>query len=66
MNDCKRINDLFVEFYDDQVDGEKRLHFSRHLDKCPSCREEWKWYGLTVTALSNLEPSPPPETSSSS
>lgn len=60
MNDCERISDLFVEFCDEEMDAETRLRFGRHLDDCPSCREDLKWYGVTVTALSNLQPSPPP------
>jgi hypothetical protein len=60
MSDCERINDLFLEFSDNKLDGETRLRFGRHLDQCPSCRDEWKWYGLTVTALSNMDPATPP------
>jgi len=60
MKDCERISGLFVEFYDDQMDRETRLNFDRHLNECPSCREEFRWYGLTVTALSNLETAIPP------
>jgi predicted anti-sigma-YlaC factor YlaD len=61
MSDCDRISGLFGDFYDEQVDGESKKFLSQHLHNCPGCREEFKWYGITVRALANLEQvSPPP------
>jgi hypothetical protein len=62
MSDCDRISALFGDVYDDQVDGEGKKSVEEHLHACPKCREELRWYGITVRALTNLERvSPPPD-----
>ncbi|MBI4963048.1 MAG: zf-HC2 domain-containing protein [Desulfomonile tiedjei] len=61
MSDCDRISALFGDVYDEQMDGESKKVFDQHLHHCPGCREDMKWYGITVRALTNLEQvSPPP------
>jgi Putative zinc-finger len=60
MSECERISALFGDVYDNQVDGESKKHFDHHLQDCPNCREDLKWYGITVQALTNLDRVPPP------
>lgn len=60
MKECSRICDLFVEVQDDHVDIESDKIFREHLYQCATCREEFRWYGVTVKALSNLDRVPPP------
>jgi len=62
MSECDRISSLLGDAYEEQVDGESKMFFDEHLHNCPSCREELKWYGITVRALTSLERvSPPPD-----
>jgi len=60
MKQCERISDLFLDLHDTQLDEELERAAREHLRQCPICREEFKWYGLTVQALTNLERVPPP------
>lgn len=59
--DCERIGDLFGELHDQQIDGDMEQSAREHLRNCPCCREEFKWYGITVHALTQLERAKPPE-----
>ncbi len=59
MMECERISDLFGELHDDEADGEIRDVIRDHLYNCPECREEYKWYTLTVQALGSLETASP-------
>ncbi|MBI5571730.1 MAG: hypothetical protein HY914_17440 [Desulfomonile tiedjei] len=61
MKECDRIADLFVELHDTQLDGTMESTAMRHLHNCPGCREDFKWYGITVQALSDLERMQPPD-----
>lgn len=61
MKECSRICDLFVEVQDDQVDVEAEKNFREHLHYCPTCREEFRWYEVTIKALSTLDQVPPPK-----
>ncbi len=61
MNDCKRITNLFGALYDEQLEGEIAEGVRRHLSDCPDCKEEFKWYGFTVQALTCLEEISPPK-----
>jgi hypothetical protein len=60
MNDCERISGLFGELHEERVDGETETDVWKHLHCCPECREDFKWYGVTVRALANLERVAPP------
>jgi hypothetical protein len=60
MNECKRMSDLFGALHDDQLDGEVAESVRRHLSNCSECREDFKWYGFTVHALTSLERVSPP------
>jgi predicted anti-sigma-YlaC factor YlaD len=60
MSECKRISGLFCELHEEHVDGETETVVWKHLGSCPGCREDFKWYGITVRALTNLERVTPP------
>jgi len=60
MSECERISGLFCELHEEHVDGETETVVLKHLDRCPDCREDFKWYGITVRALTNLERVAPP------
>src|SRR5512136_101404 len=57
---CDRMNDLFGDLHDGQLDGTTAEKVRHHLGDCPECREDFKWYGFTVQALANLETVTPP------
>jgi hypothetical protein len=60
MKQCDRIGDLFLDIHDDRMDGETEKLVREHLHNCTNCREDFKWYGITVQALANLEEVGPP------
>ncbi len=60
MSECERISGLFGELHDERVDGETETVVWKHLHCCPECKEDFKWYGMTVRALTNLERVAPP------
>ncbi len=60
MSECERISGLFGDLHEDQVDGETERIVRMHLHGCPGCREDFKWYGLTVQALTSMERVAPP------
>jgi len=51
---------MFLEVHDERVDPETRATFHKHVEQCPECRDDFKWYGITVQALGNLEETAPP------
>ena len=62
MSECDRISALFGDVYEEQADGESKKSLDHHLQNCPNCREDLKWYGITIRALTSLESvSPPPD-----
>ncbi len=60
MKECEQIGDLFSELHDQDLEGEIEKAAREHLHNCSCCREEFKWYGITVQALTQLERVPPP------
>lgn len=60
MSECERISGLFGELHEEQVDSETETVVWKHLHCCPGCKEDFKWYGLTVRALTNLDRVAPP------
>ena len=60
MSECERISGLFGELHEDQVDSETETVVWKHLHNCPGCEEDFKWYGIAVSALTNLERVAPP------
>lgn len=60
MSECERISGLFGELHEEQVNTEIETVVWKHLHSCPGCREDFKWYGMTVRALANLERVAPP------
>ena len=60
MSECERISGLFGELHEEQVDSETETVVWKHLHSCPGCKEDFKWYGMTVRALTNLDRVAPP------
>ena len=60
MIDCQRIADYFGVVYEGDSDAQTEKMVKDHLESCPACREDFKWYGVTVQALANLEQIAPP------
>jgi hypothetical protein len=60
MMECEKIGDLFAELHDEELHGETAKTAREHLRNCPYCREDFKWYGITVQALTGLERVQPP------
>jgi hypothetical protein len=60
MKECRCISDLYVEVHDDRADAEADRHFRDHISQCGQCREDFRWYGVTVHALNRLDTIAPP------
>jgi len=58
--DCQRIADYFGVVYEGDSDAQTEKMVKDHLESCRACREDFKWYGVTVQALANLEQIAPP------
>ncbi|MFH0822285.1 MAG: hypothetical protein V2B18_05995 [Pseudomonadota bacterium] len=61
MNDCEYISERFLEFHDGKLDSAAEDGLHGHLRSCSSCRDDFKWYGLTVQALKSLDDKAPPK-----
>jgi TolA-binding protein len=58
---CEEARDAFTDLYDGTLFGPSLADLNRHLDACPSCREEWVSFraGLrALRALRDAEPDP--------
>jgi TolA-binding protein len=58
---CEEAREAFTDLYDGTLSGAPLVALSRHLDGCPTCRQEWVAFRLTAGALGELrdeEPSP--------
>ncbi|MGC8659473.1 MAG: anti-sigma factor family protein [Desulfomonilaceae bacterium] len=60
MMDCQRVADYFGAVYEGDSDTETEKMVEDHLKSCEACREDFKWYRVTVHALANLEQVAPP------
>jgi hypothetical protein len=60
MKECEQIGDLLSELHDQELESEIEKAAREHLHNCSCCREEFKWYGITVQALTHLERVQPP------
>ena len=58
--DCERVADYFREVYEGDSDTQTEKMVEDHLKSCAACREDFKWYRVTVHALANLERVVPP------
>ncbi len=60
MKECERISSLYGELLDQQLSSHVQEDTLEHFRTCTDCREDFKWYGITVQALRNLEEVSPP------
>ena len=60
MSNCKQIGDLYLDVCDEGIDPKTEKTFHDHLRHCPECREDFRWYGLTVDSLAGLDSAAPP------
>lgn len=58
--DCERIADYFRAVYEGDSDAQTEKMVKDHLKSCAACREDFKWYRVTVHSLANLEQVAPP------
>ncbi len=58
--DCENVSLLFGKIFDGDTDESQRKALEDHLKACQACNEEYKWYKLTMQALTNLQPVAPP------
>lgn len=60
MKECELISQLFFKVHDNSANQDEMETFNSHLGYCQDCREEFRWYGSTINALSSLEEVQPP------
>ncbi|MBM3300263.1 MAG: hypothetical protein FJY85_09940 [Deltaproteobacteria bacterium] len=61
MKECDHIASRFMDLHEQQVDPATEKLMREHFLACTACREDFKWYGFTVQALSALEDVSPPK-----
>jgi len=61
MKECERISDFYGELHEQQLSARFQNETLEHFRICTECREDFKWYSITVQALKNLEEVSPPE-----
>jgi|GEM_PF-442771 len=61
MKECEKVGDLFGDLQDSLLDGNLEKRVREHIHECTWCREDFKWYGITVQTLANLERMNPPD-----
>lgn len=60
MMDCEWIANQYGAFYEGDSDAQTEKMVKEHLKSCEACREDFKWYGVTIQAMANLEQVAPP------
>lgn len=60
MKECERISGFYGEFHEQQLSAHLQKETLEHFRICTDCREDFKWYSITVRALNNLEEVTPP------
>lgn len=60
MKECERISGFYGELHDQQLSAHLQKETLEHFRTCTECREDFKWYSITVQALNNLEELSPP------
>jgi len=58
---CKEIRELFSEYLDDSLSGEKKALVEEHLSLCEACRQEVASLDSVLRELHTLEPVKPPQ-----
>lgn len=61
MKECERISSLYGDLQDEHIDSITKNEALEHFGSCTHCREDFKWYRITVHALNNLEDVSPPK-----
>ena len=61
MKECERISSMYGDLHEQQIDSIAKEDALEHFSKCTDCREDFKWYRITIQALNNLEEVSPPE-----
>jgi hypothetical protein len=62
MMDCKRIDELLVEYLYQELDPSQVEHFEAHLQVCSRCAQELSSYERTRAAVRDMsEVDPPPQ-----
>jgi len=51
---CLSCQELFSEYTDNMLDQELMGPFKEHLDSCPQCSKEYRYFTSTVTVLRSL------------
>lgn len=59
--DCKRAEELIMEYLDGVISDNDRIELMKHTDKCFKCKEELSLMLETVGMIENLEEINPPE-----
>ncbi len=61
MKECERISGFYGELHEQQLSAHLQEETLEHFRTCTDCREDFKWYSITVQALNNLEEVSPPK-----
>lgn len=61
MKQCELVGDMFSAVHDGAANEAALAEFQEHLRRCSDCRDDYRWYGLTLQALSQIEDVSPPE-----
>ncbi len=57
--DCKKINNLLIDFVDKQLDAEQTKLVQTHLEKCKSCRQEVEELAVVMTEINKTPENKP-------
>jgi hypothetical protein len=56
---CSNCQELFSEYADRDLDGTLLLHLENHLETCPACAEEWRYFAVTISWLKEMHVAAP-------
>jgi len=51
---CSNCQELFSDYADRNLDGTPLLHLENHLQDCPVCAEEWRYFVATIGWLKEM------------
>ena len=58
---CQQLIDFIMSYLDDELPGEQRAEFDRHMAVCPSCVDYLKTYEKTVLLAKTCADDPVPD-----